>query len=250
MAGHNGSSSSSGLPHNATQTADIRSGMNMVPCGMYLPQPLMQIRQHIVKHPKFSSAMQNTVQAIHALHECATAIPAEPRDNESDNDWEEDEEPVSSVPRFIQKLKALVDDPDIDGVAWTADGRHISMPEPHQLTSQLAKYFKNSTKLKSFVRQLHFYGFKKTGGSRSLNWIYSHKHFQRDGQNIRKVRRKTCSTDRQMQLLRRKVDYLHSSLSSTQSKLKTAASALASLLEEKMTMMKDHGFVVPDANNK
>lgn len=140
-----------------------------------------------------------------------------------------------TVPRFIQKLKALVDDPEVDGIVWSADGHHVVMHEPDSLSVHLAKHFKTSTKVKSFVRQLHFYGFKKTGGSRTLGWIYTHQFFQRNGQNMRKVRRRTCSTDRQMQVLRRKVDSLHNTLADTQKKLVNAASALATLLHEKVT---------------
>lgn len=138
----------------------------------------------------------------------------------------------STIPMFIRKLKALVDDDDVDGAYWSRDGSHVIMPEPHSLSTQLAKYFKSSTKLKSFVRQLHFYGFRKTGGSRTMDWIYTHKYFTRDGGSMHKVRRKAHGADRQVRKLKKKVDTLNVSLADTQCKLKKAATALVVMLQE------------------
>jgi hypothetical protein len=95
----------------------------------------------------------------------------------------------TTVPDFIKKLYEIVSDPNIDNVTWH-DNNSFIIYEPGKLENCLKTQFK-STKTKSFVRQLHFYGFNKIGGSRYENWIYCNENFTIDGKTLSKVRRKT-----------------------------------------------------------
>ena len=158
-------------------------------------------------------------RALIVLDQCSAVVPAAGSLKEADfSDSGDEDETQITLPIFVQKLKALIDDPAVDSAVWSPDGETIMIADPSRLAVQLCKYFKKS-KLNSFVRQLHFYGFKKTGGKRHSDWVYSHKHFQVDGRMIHKVRRKTCGPDRQIQSLNLKVEGLQASLADTQRKL-------------------------------
>lgn len=175
------------------------------------------------------SAQDARTMALQALESCASIVPTSLQDF---SDTEEDDG-QQQAPVFVQKLKALVDDPDIDSAQWTDNGHSFLIQEPERLSKQLIKYFKSS-KLKSFVRQLHFYGFKKSGGSRYQDWVYNHKYFQSNGRLLHKLRRKTCGPDQQIKNLQMKVVGLQDSLASTQQKLGNMAMALAAMLQHQV----------------
>ena len=183
-----------------------------------------------LKKVKAQASATAMAQAVSSLRECASI--AQVGIKETDFSESDDDDTQVTLPLFVQKLKSLVDDHEIDSAVWSADGESVMIPEPSRLSDQLCKYFKAS-KLNSFVRQLHFYGFKKIGGKRNSDWVYSHKYFHEDGRMIHKVRRKTCGPDRQIQNLTLKVETLQGSLAETQRKLGNMASALAALLKEK-----------------
>ena len=174
------------------------------------------------------SADEAIVLAVKALQEASAIVPASANEEEIPDDTE-DEAPTTA-PAFIKKLKDLVDDPEIDSAVWSEDNASFVIHEPTRLSEQLVKYFKSS-KLKSFVRQLHFYGFKKIGGSRYVDWVYSHKFFQKDGRLLHKLRRKTCGPDQQIKNLQSRVDNLQGSLVQTQKKLGDMAVALMALMQ-------------------
>lgn len=176
------------------------------------------------------SANDARAMALQALESCASIVPTRLQDF---SDTEEDDG-QQQAPVFVQKLKNLVDDPEIDSAQWTDNGHSFLIREPERLSKQLIKYFKSS-KLKSFVRQLHFYGFKKSGGSRYQDWVYSHKYFQDNGRLLHKLRRKTCGPDQQIKNLQLKVVGLQDSLASTQQKLGNMAMALAAMLQSQVS---------------
>ncbi|XP_039622285.1 heat shock factor protein 3-like [Polypterus senegalus] len=68
----------------------------------------------------------------------------------------------SSVPGFICKLWALVEDPDTDDViCWSPNGDNVKVVEEQRFTKEiLPRYFKHSN-MSSFIRQLNMYGFRK-----------------------------------------------------------------------------------------
>lgn len=71
---------------------------------------------------------------------------------------------------FPEKLLDLVNKPD-SGVQWSPDGKRIEV-ERTQLEKFIGTKFR-SHNFDSFIRQLHFYGFRKCGNS------YHHDKFQR-----------------------------------------------------------------------
>lgn len=72
---------------------------------------------------------------------------------------------------FPEKLWDLVNKPE-SGIQWSPDGRRIEV-ERTQLEKFIGTKFR-SHNFDSFIRQLHFYGFRKCGNS------YHHDKFQRD----------------------------------------------------------------------
>jgi hypothetical protein len=175
----------------------------------------------------------SVTQALDALQTCADMPTAD--DYDSDSDIAEDVKSMASLPQFVKKLKALVDDPGLDGAQWNAEGTCFVVKDTQLLSKQLVKVFKASQKLSSFVRQLHFYGFKKISGARSGDgsWVYFHKHFQANGENLHRVRKMSGGADKQVKKLKSKVKALYGSLAQTQEKLSCVASALVNLLKEK-----------------
>jgi hypothetical protein len=191
------------------------------------PAKMIQNGRMATPMPDNITAVEAVQMAVKALQECASIVPTDGNDDTSE---EEEDDVHTTAPVFINKLKSLVDDPHIDSTVWTADGTSFVIHEPKKLSEQLVKYFKSS-KLKSFVRQLHFYGFKKIGGSRFNDWVYNHKYFQKHGRVMHKLRRKTCGPDQQIKNLQGKVESLQGSLAATQHKLGDMAVALMALLQ-------------------
>ena len=91
------------------------------------------------------------------------------------------------VSRFIEKLFAVVSDSNISNIQWLEDDKFI-IHKPQNLQRDIRHFFK-SQKVKSFVRQLHFYGFKKVGGTRYEEWIYFNKHFTKIGNELEDIKR-------------------------------------------------------------
>lgn len=79
---------------------------------------------------------------------------------------------------FPQKLWQMVNDRRLDSaIRWTDDGRAFFLFEDQLRNLCLGKENKMffTRQPKSFVRQLHLYGFKKINKNQ-----FSHRHFQRD----------------------------------------------------------------------
>lgn len=72
---------------------------------------------------------------------------------------------------FPEKLWELVKRAD-SGIQWSPDGKRIEV-DRKQLEKFIGTFFR-SHNFDSFIRQLHFYGFRKCGNS------YHHEKFQRD----------------------------------------------------------------------
>ncbi|KAM3827387.1 heat shock factor protein 3-like isoform 1-T1 [Vipera latastei] len=69
---------------------------------------------------------------------------------------------ASSVPGFLAKLWALVEDPGSDDViSWSRNGQNFCILDEQRFAKELLpKYFKHNN-LSSFIRQLNIYGFRK-----------------------------------------------------------------------------------------
>lgn len=101
---------------------------------------------------------------------------------------------------FPEKLWDLVNKPD-SGIEWTEDGTKIEV-ERSQLEKLIGTKFR-SKNFDSFIRQLHFYGFRKNGN------YYQHDKFQRgQPEALKTMKRKyshlnppadACKTSTQLQ---------------------------------------------------
>ena len=96
---------------------------------------------------------------------------------------------------FIKKLYLMINECD-NNIEWIDENSFI-IHNPDKLHIDMKNYFKNS-KIKSFVRQLHFYHFKKIGGTRYVNWIYSNKYFTKDGSMLDKIKRNTSNNNEEL----------------------------------------------------
>ena len=97
--------------------------------------------------------------------------------------------PVSA---FLQKLFQIVSH-EAPYCKWNKDGDTIIVLSPDEFSAKvLPKYFK-SNNFSSFVRQLHFYGFRKTDKDKN-SWEFQHAKFLRGQPKLlTEITRKTCS---------------------------------------------------------
>ena len=87
--------------------------------------------------------------------------------------------------RFVNSLFQMLESPDVN-IHW-GDSNQIIFPDDLQLPD---KYFRTN-QLKSFIRQLNFYGFKCVEKKNSSNkYVYIHELFTRNGENLKKITRK------------------------------------------------------------
>lgn len=88
------------------------------------------------------------------------------------------DQPGSEVRFFPRKLWLLVENPEFNtAISWSNDGLTFQINPQNLVTTCLGKenrFFK-TYKLKSFIRQLHLYGFKKIHKNQ-----YQHPNFRRD----------------------------------------------------------------------
>ena len=96
---------------------------------------------------------------------------------------------------FIQKLHAIVNTSD-DGsvVGWSATGDSFVVGDTAKFARDvLPNYFKTNN-FASFLRQLHFYGFRKTDRSKNA-WEFGHRDFIKDEpERMNKIHRKNSES--------------------------------------------------------
>jgi len=93
------------------------------------------------------------------------------------------------LPPFLRKLQKLVAtvDPSVGG--WAQDGNSFVVRDSDAFEKHLRKYYKGC--LLTFVRQLHFYSFRKID-IKETQWSFFHKCFKRDAPHlIYEIKRKT-----------------------------------------------------------
>lgn len=184
--------------------------------------------------PSPISFPDSTAHALTVLKRCSAITPV----TEASLSQKSPANVVHTVAPFAKKLRLLVNDSKVTSAKWSPDGKDILFPNPKVLARELVKYFGKS-KVESFVRQLHFYGFKKTDGKRDSNWVYTHPNFTRYGKDSYKVRRKTAGSEEQVSKIQNKVTNLEQSLAITQRRLVEMANALSVILKER------NGFTLP-----
>lgn len=88
---------------------------------------------------------------------------------------------------FIKKLYLMINECNNNNIQWIDNNKFI-IHNPNKLKKNMIGIFKNS-KIESFIRQLHFYGFKKVDGTRYKEWVYSRKFFTKDGKMLDQIKR-------------------------------------------------------------
>ena len=80
----------------------------------------------------------------------------------------------SHVPPFVDSLWRVVSEAPIEVGGWDTSGEKYIVKQRYEFQKHALKYFTCSWK--TFIRQLHFYGFSKTD-SRGITWSFSHPRF-------------------------------------------------------------------------
>ncbi|KAM5163351.1 uncharacterized protein ACMZJ9_006077 isoform 2-T2 [Mantella aurantiaca] len=110
----------------------------------------------------------------------------------------------SSVPKFLTKIWALVEDPrNSDYICWSQDGNSFIVLDEESFSKEiLPRHFKHNN-MASFVRQLNWYGFHKvmqdeSGAARHDKYCsgrYQHPFFKRGQEDLLiKIKRKVTSS--------------------------------------------------------
>eukprot|EP00944_MAST-04C_sp_MAST-4C-sp1_P010037 g10037.t1 len=147
--------------------------------------------------------------------------------------------PVSA---FLQKLFQIVSH-EAPYCKWNKDGDTIIVLSPDEFSAKvLPKYFK-SNNFSSFVRQLHFYGFRKTDKDKN-SWEFQHAKFLRGQPKLlTEITRKTCSdyngnannNSSEIELLKTEVAKLRTEMKETRAACQQANTII-------LTMIKEGGF--------
>jgi len=147
--------------------------------------------------------------------------------------------PVSA---FLQKLFQIVNH-EAPYCKWNKDGDTIIVLSPDKFSAEvLPKYFK-SNNFSSFVRQLHFYGFRKTDKDKN-SWEFQHAKFLRGQPKLlSEITRKTCSdyngnannNSSEIELLKTEVAKLRTEMKETRAANQQANTII-------LTMIKEGGF--------
>ncbi|XP_070575971.1 heat shock factor protein-like isoform X2 [Ptychodera flava] len=109
----------------------------------------------------------------------------------------------STVPAFLTKLLALVEDPKTDDlIRWSSNGSTFIIGDQARFSKEvLPRYFKHNN-IASFIRQLNMYGFRKmvgieTGGLKSEKdeTEFYHPHFVKgQPEQLEQIRRKVSTS--------------------------------------------------------
>ncbi len=68
---------------------------------------------------------------------------------------------LKKAPAFLQKLYAMLNDPDITDIVWSDDGESFSVTHPENLAKTVLPFYFKHNNFTSFIRQLNMYGFRK-----------------------------------------------------------------------------------------
>eukprot|EP00924_Labyrinthula_sp_SR-Ha-C_P014654 snap_masked-scaffold_135-processed-gene-0.4-mRNA-1 protein AED:1.00 eAED:1.00 QI:0/-1/0/0/-1/1/1/0/253 len=147
----------------------------------------------------------------------------------------------SSLPPFLQKLRKLTDPLPPKTSKWDPSGKIYQIIDPESFNIALKKFFKGNPQ--TFIRQLHFYSFKKVDVQKShemsykqkLNgqlWGFEHEEHlfvknDPENQKALQIKRKTkvdpesqrLAEHAEVQVLRSQVDFLQYTVEELQGKL-------------------------------
>jgi len=133
--------------------------------------------------------------------------------------------PRISLPPFLKKLQAVCSEVDETVANWSPDGNTFIVNQATEFEAFLGRFFKGS--LLTFIRQLHFYGFRKVD-IKGEKWSFSHKCFRRDYPHlVYEIRRKTrtetndgIASQLEVQALRNHVGQLQDVIDKMQAQMK------------------------------
>ena len=142
--------------------------------------------------------------------------------------------PRISLPPFLKKLQVVTDNVDAEIAHWNEAGDAFIVEKSEGFETALRQHFKGS--LLTFIRQLHFYGFRKVD-IKGEKWSFSHKCFRQELPHlIYEIRRKTrtetndgVASQLEVQALRDHVGKLHDMVKQLQSDLRETREELAVL---------------------
>ena len=116
------------------------------------------------------------------------------------------EEPASAGPRaqpaFLEKTYEMIETCPVDLAQWMVDGDTFVVKKPQRFAEEIIPRFFKHNNFPSFLRQLNFYGFKKTRADECSEefagqdtkgwWEFRHPNFIRGKKGLLKdIRRKT-----------------------------------------------------------
>ena len=125
---------------------------------------------------------------------------------------------------------------------WNKDGDNYCVVARRVFSQSFTQYFK-SNNFSSFVRQLHFYGFRKTDKDKN-SWEFQHAKFLRGQPKLlTEITRKTCSdyngnannNSSEIELLKTEVAKLRTEMKETRAACQQANTII-------LTMIKEGGF--------
>ena len=104
---------------------------------------------------------------------------------------------------FLRKLWGILDDRAYSNViSWTENGRHVVIHDPVAMPGVLGHWFR-SCALKSFQRQLNYFGFAKMRQGEREQMEYAHPLFIRDTPaQLLRIKRKFNTGELPAQLLK------------------------------------------------
>ena len=80
---------------------------------------------------------------------------------------------------FVLKLREVVETNNLSCAAWSATGESFELADTATFSAYALPLFEGTNTFSSFLRQLHFHGFRKVGGggNEHKNWEFSHPSF-------------------------------------------------------------------------
>jgi len=95
------------------------------------------------------------------------------------------------VPSFLKRLWLILATEDPSIIGWSADGRGIQIRDRARMESIVLPKYYNHSKMRSFQRQLNYFGFKKTNKSKKETLTFGNENFNmRVPTDMAKIQRK------------------------------------------------------------
>lgn len=105
-----------------------------------------------------------------------------------------------TVARFLNSLFEMLSKEDPSVVRWSDDGTAFYIMDNALMEGDILPRYYNHTKLKSFHRQLNYFGFRKWTKTQSFVATFSHPDFLRDQpQRLCRIQRRRRSRSKKLQ---------------------------------------------------